>query len=669
MTDSLPNAIAIPPGPGTARAVVLLAIVALLTYFNSLHGDYVLDDLQFVSDPNLGRPFQSALAARPVIAVSLAVNYWADGLNARGYHAMNVAVHALAAFFLYALVSRTLVLPRFSGQFESMAGWIGLVCALVWMVHPLQTQAVTYIVQRCESFMGMFFLASLWCYVRGAASERGLWWYIAAVFSCALGTGCKEMMITLVPIALLYDRTFLTGSWRESIRSRWAALVGLAVPPTIGILALFFSGLFTNPDSTVGFGVKRFTPFSYALTQSEVILHYLQLVVFPIGQVLDYVDWEPCTSISACWPTLAALLVLLAITAIGVWRRSAWSFPAAWFFIILAPSSSIVPVQDVAFEHRMYLPLAGVVVLLVCGTVSIALKFAALCGAASVARIALGALAAVLIFTLSILNATRNEDYSSAARLYADNVEKRPGNGRARLNLALQLMAAGDTTGAETQLNEALKLPLQMPNLMTQQVRVLRDSGRTAEAVHLARQLLAAKPTSDEDALELGLSLLGDGRAAEALPLLKRAAEKQPSKKFTHLNYGIALEETGHPDEALTEFRAARDIDPEYASQSIRAARRIANDPEAKPSHLRMAAWYAMAACRMSEPPSAEYLDTYAIALARLGNYPQAIKESTKAAELARAKRDDYHASRIDARIALFRAGKPYLPEPIASQP
>jgi tetratricopeptide (TPR) repeat protein len=669
VTDCPDKVSASQSGPDTARAVVVIAIVALFAYFNSFHGEFVLDDFQFKSDPNLGRPFQSLMAARPVIALSLALNYWVDGLNLRGYHALNLSVHALAAFILYALVRRTLLLPRFEARFHDWAGWIGLVCSLIWMVHPLQTQSVTYIIQRCESFMGMFFLASLWCYVRGATADRGLGWYIAAVVCCAIGTGCKELMFTLVPIALLYDRTFITGSWRKSIRCRWAVLAGLSVPPVAGLLAHFFSGLFTNPDSTVGFGVKLHTPYSYALTETEVIVHYLRLAVYPVGQVLDYVDWKPCKTISECWPTIAAIAVLLTIIAIGIWRRSAWSFPAAWIFIILAPSSSIVPVQDVAFEHRMYLPLAGVVVLIVCSMAWAGLKLSALWGPSPIPGIVLGVTAGAVIFTLGTMTAARNEDYSSAIRLYTDNVDKRPGNGRARLNLALQLLANGDTAGAEIQLNEALKLTLQMPNLQTQQVRVLRDSGRIAEAVELANWLLAASPHSNDDAFELGLSLLADNRPAEALPYLTRSAENMPTNRFVRLNYGIALEETNRINEAVAEYRAALDLDPALVTQLLQAARHIANDPDAKPSQLRTASRYASAACRMSDSPGVDYLDTYAIALARIGKYREAVVESTRAAALARAKGDTYLASRIDVRTANFRAGKPYLPETKANQP
>ncbi len=643
--------------PGTARAVVLFALVGLFAYFNSLHGAFLLDDDRFARDENIGKPFKSEMAARPVISLSLAIDYWIDGRNPRGYHAMNLAVHILAGLFLYDLVRRTLLAPRFGGQFDRWAGWIGLVAGLTWLVHPLNTQAVTYVIQRCESFMGMFFLASLWCYVRGAWSNRGRWWFFGAAICCALGAGCKELMIALPPLALLYDRTFITGSWRESLRRRWLILGLLAVPPIAGLLALALTGFFTDSAGTVGFGVKIYTPYTYALTQTEVILHYLRLAFVPTGLTLDYLDWKPCTSLRDCWLSASIVIGLLAFTAIGVLFRTAWSFPAAWFFVILAPSSSIVPVQDAAFEHRMYLPLAGVIALVVSGIAWAALRWRPASGRA------LGIGAGIAIFALGLLTAARNEAYSSPQRLFADNAAKRPANGRVRLNLAVQLFGAGDVSGAEEQLAEAFRLPLQLPSLRGEQVKVLREAGRSADAVAEARKMQQEQPDSIAAAYEYGLSLLVDGQAAKAAPLLQRAADESPGNKFYRLHYGIALMATGRDADADAEFRATAAIDPKYAALLNQTSRRIANDPDAKKSNLRLAAWYAAASCRMSDNPSAEFRDTHAMTLARLGRFPEAAAEAAHADEQARRDGDYYRAERIESRAALYRAGKSFLPE------
>jgi tetratricopeptide (TPR) repeat protein len=642
-------------GPGAARAIPIIALTALFAYFNSLHGDYVLDDLAYIKEGVIERPLSSPLITRPLIAISLALNYKADGLNPRGFHAMNLAVHILAGFFLYDLIRRTLLLPRFAGRFERSAGWIGLAAALIWLVHPLNTQAVTYVIQRCESFMGMFLLAGLWCYVRGATEGPAKPWMAAAVVACTLGSACKEMMLALPLLALLYDRAFITGSWRESRRARWLTLGLLLVPPITGTVILAVRGLFTDSAGTVGFGVRIFTPYTYALTQSEVILHYLRLSVLPVGQALDYLDWTPRQSPAECWPALTAILALLAATAVGVWRNAAWSVPAAWFFINLAPTSSIIPLQDAVFEHRMYLPLAGVVSLVVCGIAAIALRRWPSSGPV------LGVVAGVAVAALGLLCAARNEDYSSAARLLQDNAEKRPANGRVRLNLAIEKFAGGDAAGAEEQLTEASKLPLKVPALQQEYARVLRELGRTAEAVTVCEASCREYPDSVEAVYELGLSLLVDGRIAESVPHLKRAVDEKPQNHFFRLHYGIALKETGKA-QAQDEFHTANELAPDYAQQLSRTSRRLALTADAKPPLLRLAVLYADATCRMTTP-TAEMRDTLALCLARVGRYPEAAREEDAAAKLARDRGDAYLAGRIEARAALFRAGKSFLTE------
>jgi tetratricopeptide (TPR) repeat protein len=651
------------PGPTTAKALVLIAVIGLFAYFNSLHGAFVLDDGVFLSDPNLAHPFQSVMVRRPVIALSLWLNYRLDGGNPRGYHLLNLTVHVLAAMILFDLVRRTLLLPHFGGRFDPWGGWVALVTSLVWLVHPLQTQSVTYIVQRCESMMGLFFLLSLWAFVRGATATRGRWWYVLAVTSCAIGAGCKEMMLTLPPLVLLYDRTFLAGSWWAAIRNRWVVLLGLCVPPLIGIGALVLTGFLTDPRGTVGFGVKVYTPYSYALTQTEVVLHYLKLSVWPVGLTLDYLDWFPRQSLADAWPTVAAIAGLLLAVMIGIFARTAWGFLGAWFFLILAPTSSVIPLQDAAFEHRMYLSLAAVVVLVVCGLARAGLWFGQRTGLNRVTVPTLGVAAGVLVLVLAFLTVVRNEDYASPARLYADNVAKRPANGRVRLNLAVQLFAAGNVTAADEQLDAAARLPLQVPTVQSERVKVFRESGRVAEAAVLAKQLLDRAPEDAPIAYELGLCLLTDSRPAEALPHLRQMAEKAPQNQFARAHYGIALLETGHIAEAEAEFRAANDINPEYAAQLAQTARRAALNPDARPANLQLVRWYADAACRMKPAAPAEFHDTHAICLARVGLFTEAKIEAGLAADLARARGDDYLASRIDARARLFESRKPYLPD------
>ena len=179
-----------------------------------------------IADSNIGKPFRSAIGTRPVIAATAKLNFWLDGTNPRGYHLFNLVVH-IAAVTLFELLRRTLRLPRGGDDFGRRTDGVALVAALVWLVLPLNTQAVTDMVQRCESMMDLFFLLGLLCFLRGAtASRRAGWWYAGAFVSAALGAGCKEVMIAFPPVLVLYDQAFVAGScrtWRSSIACicRW----------------------------------------------------------------------------------------------------------------------------------------------------------------------------------------------------------------------------------------------------------------------------------------------------------------------------------------------------------------------------------------------------------------------------------------------------------------
>ena len=173
------------------------------------------------------------VSGRPVLNLSLALNYAVSGCDVRGYHVTNLAIHLAAALLLFGIVRRTL--PRFRGcgggqQLArlQLATPLALAIALLWAVHPLQTESVTYIVQRAESLMGLFYLLTLYCFLRGAGSARAIFWYAGSVLACLLGMATKEVMVSAPLVVLLYDRTFLAGSFREAWRRRWAYYLALA---------------------------------------------------------------------------------------------------------------------------------------------------------------------------------------------------------------------------------------------------------------------------------------------------------------------------------------------------------------------------------------------------------------------------------------------------------
>ena len=219
--------------------VVVAAGVA--AYANSLHGPFIFDDARSIAeDPairHLWPPWAPLKGAtRPTSAWTFAVNYALGGLRVEGYHVVNLLIHLSAALVLWGVARRTLKAyfvtvhgdcPNFRGEVRENGTvplrpvWLALAIALLWVVHPLQTQAVTYVVQREESLMGLFYLLTLYGFLRAQDSRRPGWWYAASAGCCALGMGAKKVMVTAPLMVLWYDRALVAGSWREIFRRRW----------------------------------------------------------------------------------------------------------------------------------------------------------------------------------------------------------------------------------------------------------------------------------------------------------------------------------------------------------------------------------------------------------------------------------------------------------------
>ena len=447
-----------------AGAVIVLAGIA--AYVNSFQGLAVFDDLSMLGETHdLLQGDHSRLASRTVATLTFAANMYLHEDRVWGYHLVNLCVHLLAALTLMGIVRRTLLTDRLRPTFGPYALWLAAASALLWAVHPLNTQAVTYIVQRCESLMGLLYLLTLYCFIRGATGKRHIGWYVAAVIACFLGMGSKENMIVILLTVPAYDRIFLSDSFKSLLRRRWGVYLGMVL--SVCMLADFFirqwSSIPREVHTDVPGGVPTMlSPLDYALSQFGVIVHYLQLAFWPSGLCLDY--WWP----KAPWPGgvlpyAAVVAALLGLTVYALIRRPAWGFLGLWFFLILAPTSSVVPVVDLAFEHRMYLPLAAVVVL------AVILVFLAGRGLIirfnifAVNRRRWGTIAGV-VATLALAAAMgyrtrlRNMDYHSQVAIWQSVVDQRPENPRGHNNLANNLRNAGNLWGAIEHYNKTLEL-------------------------------------------------------------------------------------------------------------------------------------------------------------------------------------------------------------------
>jgi protein O-mannosyl-transferase len=540
------------PSFRVALGGVVIAVATAAAAWNGLHGPLVFDDLFSIRDnasirrlSHLGDVLRAPAAhgetvgGRPLLNLSLALNYAVGGLDVRGYHVVNIAIHVLSALVLFGLVRRTLAACRSAsgamahgettaGPPSSCAGIApdihvpaAVAIALWWALHPLQTESVTYLVQRAESLVGFFYLLTIYavarlgaCHAMGDINRVRRWSWIA-VGACACGMATKEVMATAPLLALLYDRTFMAGSFRRAWRDRRRLYVGLACTwLLLGLLVL--PNAHRGGSAGIGAGVA---PFAYAVSQPAAILHYLRLAVWPDALTFDYGVFVARDAVAAL-PALALVGVLAAATVAALRVAPRLGFLGAWYFGILAPSSSIIPIptQGMA-EHRMYLALAAPVGLGVWWTLRAAGKHSA--PALALLAIALGA-----------LTAARNRAYATPTMLWADTVAKRPDNARAHANLGV----------------------------------ALADTGRFREAIVQHERALELQPDSAETENNLANALAADRQIDAAIVHFQSALRLRPDYVDAHYNYAKALTLAHRPADAVTEYEAALALRPDFVA-------------------------------------------------------------------------------------------------------
>ncbi|MDO8540030.1 MAG: tetratricopeptide repeat protein [Opitutaceae bacterium] len=534
--------------PVAAAAVCVVAVV--LAYLNSFSGTFTFDDFPAIRDnPTirslwpltraLSPPPDTGIGGRPIANLSLALNCAIGGNNVRSYHAGNLLLHLGSTLLLLGIVRRTLLAvgrPR--------ASWLALVVALIWSVHPLLTASVVYLSQRTELLMGFFYLLTLYGFIRGC--ERGARrWHLTSIVACALGMLSKEVMVTAPVLVWLYDRTFVAGSFRGALRQRWRYYAALA--STWLMLGYVMSAGLSQRSVGYGLGVSS---GKYALTECVAIAHYVKLAFWPRPLVFDY---GPVYAQSPALIVMAAILVavMVAGTVRAVRRGSQLGFAAAAFLLLLAPTSSIVPVaeQPIA-ENRMYLPLAAVMAIAV-----VALHTA-------FSRRAM--VAAVMIATLALMLLTfgRNEDYRSEIALWGDTVAKRPQNSRAQYNYALALADAGRPAPAVTHFERAIALNPRDPKYHNSLGSALLDLGRAGEAAARFAESIRLRPNHARTWYNHGLALFRSDDLPGAVARLERALQLDPQLADAQLTLGNVWFQRDQPQRALEHYEAALRLDP-----------------------------------------------------------------------------------------------------------
>ena len=553
------------PAPTTKWRIrglaAFLVAAGLIVYANSLWGVFIFDDQNSIlGNPQIRRlwplwnafsaPANTPVAGRPIVALSLAINYAVGGMDVRGYHAWNVGVHILCALVLFGIIRRTLGRSPLLERFGSASDGIAAACALIWLVHPLQTEVVNYVTQRTESMMALFYLLTLYAAIRALDAGRPAWWHGVSVLCCALGMASKEVMVTAPLMVLLYDAVFRSGPFRPVFEKRWPLYLGLAATWTI-LLALTWSGLRAR---TVGFSGEA-SAWDYALNQSIMVTRFLRLAVWPNALVLDYGAAQP-TAVLQVWPYLVVVALIVVATGMALVYRPAIGFLGAWFCLILAPTSSVIPIAtEVGAERRMYLPLAAVVVLIVsCGWIwlrrhSRAVPALLLVGVAG---------------SLGLISARRNTEYRSDERLWRTVVERRP-HWRAYSNLGEALQRAGRRSEAIQQHREALRLNPEAPEALYNLALDLERNGELDESISHYKDYLRLRPDDGPAHNQLGIALAKRGKLEDAIAEYREALRLAPDFAEAHRNLGTSLLQQDKAGEAAEHFEQFLAVHPDDA--------------------------------------------------------------------------------------------------------
>ncbi|WP_414664309.1 tetratricopeptide repeat protein [Horticoccus sp. 23ND18S-11] len=553
----------------------VLGIVAavFVAYANTLAVPFVFDDIAAVTrNPSLVSlaralvpPDGMSVTGRPLVNLTLAVNHALSGTVPWSYHALNLMLHAASALLLFGVVRRGLasVTPLAGSSAalstDAVAGWT----ALVWAVHPLQSASVTYVMQRSELLASTCLLAALYAFARavgkGETDTRAPMagpWAAAAVAATFAGMASKEVMAGAPLVLLLYDRTFVSGSVRAALRRRPAFYTALASSWLLLAWLVFGS---ESRGASAGFASATAWT-EYAATQVYAVAHYLRLALWPSALVFDY-GTPLITDPVRLAPGGVALAAIVVGTAFTWHRWPAVGFCGCTFFVLLAPSSSVVPIatQTIA-EHRVYLALALPVVLVVAALYRWLGRRAGFVAAAA---------GAVLL----IATVARNRDYATVQTLWADTVRKAPANPRAHYNLALAQLDAGRRAEALDSLAATTRLAAEHAAAHQKRGELLLADGRPADALPHLEASVRLQPEAAAAHFMVAHAYIQLNRAADALPRYAEAVRLAPTHAAARYNLGNALAQAGRYGEALAQFEEASRLDPADESARKNASR------------------------------------------------------------------------------------------------
>ncbi len=548
-------------------AVIILCCLGILIYSNTFHSPFHFDDKEFIVEnlsirkfTNLGTIWQ-IWPARFITYLTFAFNYHFHKLNVFGYHLFNLVVHSAAAVLVWWLILLTLSVPQTkNSNISRHSGLIALFGALIFLSHPLQTEAVTYIYQRSTSLAAFFYLFSLCLYLKSRLLQTNnrpvSKWLILYIFSWIAGIAgmfTKENTATLPLMIILCEFCF----FRTDKVVKWKyAIPFLIILPIVPLTLFLLKGLIFS----INVQKLMHQPISsvyYFLTQIRVMATYLRLLFIPLNQNLDY-DYPIAKSLLE--PSVLAslmLLVLILIIAIRIFSRYRLiSFGIFWFFLTLLPESSFIPLEDVIFEHRLYLPMAGFSIFLASLIYNLfknrSLK-------------PMVAVLLVIVSSYSILTYRRNLIWKDELTLWNDTVHKSPKKARPYNNRGVVYRSQENLNQALLDYSRAIEINPDYDQAYYNRGIVYRSQENLNQAILDYNRAIEINPNYADAYNNRGVAYRHQGNLNQAILDFSQAIEINPKYAEAYNNRGVAYRHLGNLNQAILDFSQAIEINPNYA--------------------------------------------------------------------------------------------------------
>jgi tetratricopeptide (TPR) repeat protein len=570
---------------GPLSHILLIILLTLIAYSNTYNSSFhfddqviivnnpIIKDLGYFTSPSKAQHFRGhfeyhTFKRRYIGFLTFALNYRLHGLDVYGYHAVNILIHIITASLLYFLVLFSFRTPLMStSHLQRYAGYIALFTALIFSLHPVQTQAVTYIWQRITSLATLFYLLSILLFIRarlGRSTRSGRISYIFCIFSAVLAMKTKEIAFMLPVTIVVYEWIFFRDTDRKK---RVLYLIPILLTMLIIPLTLLGAdrplGEMIGDVSEVSRGHSELTRTDYMLTEFRVLVTYLRLMVLPAGQNLDY-DYPVYQSLFNPEVALSVVfLVALIVAGFFVLKRYQGvepgvrliTFGLLWFFLNLVLESSVIPLSNVIYEHRLYLPSAGLILLVV------TVFYIGADRLKSNARAA----AAVLSVVVAILGSAayaRNRVWTDEISLWKDVVSKSPYKVKGHINLGNAYLTNDNNDMAMEHYQTALTLDKDSPDAHYNLGLAYQSKGLIDRAIKHYRITLRHVPAYSEAHNNLANAYRTKGLIDRAIKHYLLALKLNPGIVEAHNNLGNVYFSRGFIDGAIQHYQAALKLDP-----------------------------------------------------------------------------------------------------------